>query len=86
MRTVTVAGEKEMAQAGNECIQLTEQSKFRAVSWGGDATKHFSVKRGVFSEKGGSNSVNGGFAKDFYRKSDSVKRSGPFSELPDSEK
>ena len=34
--------------------------------WGGDATKHFSVKKGVFSEKGGGNAVNGGFGKDFH--------------------
>ena len=40
----------------------------------------FSVK------KGGGNSVNGGFGKDFYRKGNSVKRSGRFSEPPDSEK
>ena len=51
----------------------------------GDATKHFSVKKGLFSEKGGGNSVNEGFGKDFYRKGNSVKRSGPFSEPPDSE-
>ena len=59
---------------------------FRADFWGGDATKHFSVKKRVFSEKGGGNSLNGGFGKDFYRKSNSVKRSGRFSEPPDSEK
>ena len=29
--------------------------------------------------------MNEGFGKDFYKKSNSVKRSGPFSELPDSE-
>ena len=29
--------------------------------------------------------MNGGFGKDLYRKGNSVKRSGPFSELPDSE-
>ena len=29
--------------------------------------------------------MNGGFGKDFYRKGNSVKRSGRFSELPDSE-
>ena len=28
----------------------------------------------------------GGFGKDFYRKGNSVKRSGPFTEPPDSEK
>ena len=57
-----------------------------AVFWEGDATKHFSVKKGVFSEKGGGNSVNGWFGKDLYRKGSSVKRSGRFSEPPDSEK
>ena len=46
----------------------------------------FSVKKGVFSEKGGGNSVNQGFGKDFYRKGNSVKRFGPFTEPPDSEK
>ena len=54
--------------------------------WEGDATKHFSVgKKGAFSEKGGGNSVNEGFRKDFYRKGNSVKRFGPFTEPPDSE-
>ena len=51
----------------------------------GDATKQFSVKKGVFSEKSGGNSVNEGFGKDFYRKGNSVKRFGPFTEPPDSE-
>ena len=46
--------------------------------------KGFSVK-GVFSEKGGGDSVNWGFGKGFYRKGSSVKRSGRFSEPPDSE-
>ena len=61
-------------------------SHVRADFWGGDATKHFSVKKGVFSEKGGGDSVNEGFGKDLYRKGNSVKRSGRFSEPPDSEK
>ena len=40
--------------------------------------KGFSVERGEgFSEVW--------FGKDFYREANSVKRSGPFSELPDSE-
>ena len=30
--------------------------------------------------------MNEGFGKDFYRNGNSVKRSGPFSEPPDSEK
>ena len=42
---------------------------------GGRGSKHFSVKKGVFSEKGGGNSVNEGFGKDFYRKGNSVKLS-----------
>ena len=46
---------------------------------------NFQWKKGVFSEKGGGNSVNQGFGKDFYRKGNSVKRSGPFTEPPDSE-
>ena len=45
----------------------------------------FSVKKRGFSEKGGGNSVNEGFGKDFYRKGNSVKRFGPFTETADSE-
>ena len=60
-------------------------TSFRVDFWEGDATKHFSMKKGVFSEEGGGNSVNQGFGKDFYRKGNSVKRSGRFSEPPDSE-
>ena len=45
----------------------------------------FSEQKGFFSEKGGGNSVNEGFGKDFYSKGHSVKRSGPFSEPPDCE-
>ena len=45
-----------------------------AAFWEGDATKHFSVKKGVFSAKGGGNSVNEGFGKDFYRKGKSQRR------------
>ena len=56
---------------------LVFRGTFRADFWEGDATKHFSVKKkGIFSEKGGGNSVNQGFGKDFYRKGNSVKRSG----------
>ena len=43
------------------------------------------MKKGLFSEEGGGNSVNGGLGKDFYRNGNSVKRSGRFSEPPDSE-
>ena len=54
--------------------------------WEGAATRHFSVgRKGFFSEKGGGNSVNEGFGKDFYRKGNSMKRSGLFSEPPDSD-
>ena len=45
----------------------------------------FSEKKGVLSEKGGGNSVNQTFGKDFYRKRNSVKRFGPVTEPPDSE-
>ena len=44
-----------------------------------------SSEKGVSSENGGGNSVNQGFGKDFYRKGNSVKRFGPFTEPPDSE-
>ena len=59
----------------------------RADFWEGDATKHFSVKktRGFSVKRGGGNSVNEGFGEDFYRKGNSVKMSGPFTEPPDSE-
>ena len=42
-------------------------------------------RKGFFNEKGEGNLVNEGLGKDFYRKGNSVKRSGPFSEPPDSE-
>ena len=45
----------------------------------------FREKRRLLSEKGGGNSVNERFGKGFYRGGNSVKRSGPFSEAPDSE-
>ena len=45
----------------------------------------FQWKKGFFSEKGGGNSVNEGFGKDFYSKGNSVKSFGPFTEPPDSE-
>ena len=38
----------------------------RADFWEGDATKHFSVKKGGFSQKGGGNSVNQGVGKDLF--------------------
>ena len=57
----------------------------RADFWKGDATKHLSVKKVVVSEKGGGNSVNQEVGKSFYRKGNSVKRFGPFTEPPGSE-
>ena len=45
----------------------------------------FSEKKRVFKAKGGGNSVNEGFGKDFYRKGNSVKRFRPLTEPPDSE-
>ena len=58
----------------------------RADFWEVDATTNFSVReKGFFSEKGGGNSANEGFGKDFYRKGNPVKRFGPFAEPRDSE-
>ena len=45
----------------------------------------FSDKKGFFVKGGGGKSVIEGLRKDFYRKSNSVKRSRPFSQPPDSE-
>ena len=70
---------------GESCLMSWRRKKRGANFGEGDATKHFSVKKGVFSEMGGGNSVNEGFGKDFYRKGNSVKRFGPFTEPPDSE-
>ena len=42
-------------------------------------------EKGFFSEKGGGNSVSDWFGKDFYRKGNSMKSSGPLSEPPISE-
>ena len=66
---------------GINFTSISVSTVFSADFWEGDATKHFSVKKGVFSEKGGGNSVNQGFGKDFYRKGNSVKRFGPFHSL-----
>ena len=60
----------------------TFQSRF--LGRGGDEAL-FSEKKGFSVNWGGGNSVNQGFGKDFYRKGNSVKRSGRFSEPPDSE-
>ena len=63
----------------------SREGVIEAAFWEADARKHFSVKKRVFSEKGGGNSVNEGLGKDFHRKGNSVKRFGPFTEPPDSE-
>ena len=63
----------------------TQPPKTGADFGEGDATKRFSAKRGRDSVKRGRDSENEGFGKDFHRKGSSVKRSGPFSEPPDSE-
>ena len=54
--------------------------------WEGDATKHSPMTKKGFSVKRGRHSVNEGFGKDLYRQGNSVKRSGPFSEPPGSDK
>ena len=41
-----------------EHASASKRAFIRADFWEGDATKHFSVKKGVFSEKEGGNSVN----------------------------
>ena len=50
----------------------------------GDATKQKSVKKSAFSLNA-RHSVNDGFCKEFFRKGNSLKRSGRFHELLDSE-
>ena len=45
----------------------------------------FSEKKGGFQRTRGRDSVNARFGKDFDRKGNSVKRSGPSNEPPDSE-
>ena len=58
----------------------------RSRFWGSGCNEaHFSKNKVFFSEAGGGHLVNEGFGKDFYRKGNSVKRSGPFSEPLDSE-
>ena len=60
------------------------QGCFRA-DLGRGCDEALSVKKRFFSEKGGGNSVNEGLGKEFYRKGNSVKSFGPFTEPPDSE-
>ena len=64
-------------------ITLPKNGRSRFLGRGSDEAL-FSEKRG-FQWEGGRDSVNEGFGKDFYRKGNSVKRSGPLSELPDFE-
>ena len=61
------------------CASVSHGAKALSRCVGRGCDEALSVKKGVFSEKGGGNSVNEGFGKDFYRKGNSVKRSGPFS-------
>ena len=71
-------------------MTATDVTKLYTCSWcrfvvrKGDEVL-FSAKKGVFSEKGARHSVNEGFGKDIYREGNSVKRSRPFGEPPDSE-
>ena len=58
------------------------QDNFEPIFGKGSEKKGFLP---LFSEKDVGNSVNEGFGKDFYRKGNSVRRSGPFSEPPDFE-
>ena len=64
--------------------KLRDHHQSRFLGRGCDEALFSEKKKGVFSEKGG-NAVNQGFGKDFYRKGNSVKRFGPFTEPPDSE-
>ena len=59
-------------------------NSFEPISGKGMRRSTFSEKL-FFVKRGGRHSVNEGVGKYFYRKGDSVKRSGPFSEPPDSE-
>ena len=58
---------------------------FEPIFGKGMRRSSFQWKKGIFSAKGGGNSVNQGLGKDLYRKGNSVKRFGPFTEPPDSE-
>ena len=59
-------------------FSLEESLKsIRADSWVGGKKS--------FQQKGGRHSVNERFGKDCYRKGNSIKRSGPSREQPDSE-
>ena len=53
--------------------------------WEGDATKHFSVKKEFSVKRGGRHTVNEGFRTDFYKEGNSVNKSRPLGEVPDSE-
>ena len=69
------------AKVGENGSKPTFQSRF--LGSGCDEAL-FSEKKG-FSVKRGEGFSESGVGKDFYRKGNSVKRSGPFSEPPDSE-
>ena len=74
---------------------FTRQPLIGADFWEGDVTKHFSGGKKGFSVKRDEGLCSGGkmgfsvkrdegLGKDFYRRGNSVKRSGLFSEPPDS--
>ena len=77
-------GEGGWALRGPPLDSLRKWSRLAADSWEGMRPSTFQLEKG-FSVKRGRPSVNEGLGKDFYRKGNSVKRSGPFSEPPDSE-
>ena len=77
---------KPIQEQGPTFLMVSRADFYQSRFWGRGCDEACCSEKRGFSEKGGGNSVNGGFGKDFYRKGNSVKRSRPFSELPDSEK
>ena len=65
--------------------KLQVRESVRADVWEGGTTKHFSVGKWAFQWTGGRQFSEWGVGKDFYRRGNSVKMSGPFAEPPDSE-
>ena len=72
--------ERDGARSPRDCGPFSEP-----IFGKGMRRSTFQWKKGIFSEKGGGNSVNQGLGKDFYRKGNSVKRFGLFAEPPDSQ-
>ena len=69
----------------SDALSFRGGNQSRFLVRGCDEALFSGQKLGFFGEKGGGNSVNQGFGKEFYRKGNSVKRFGPFTEPPDSE-